>query len=417
MSKFKHLTLNDRMWIQVYIEQNKSIQELAKRLMVSRQTIYNEVRRNSIDIGERNPVFPFCIHYGDCQFKWVTKYGQKKCFSSCEHYEARGCKTISKWPYVCNTCKRRKYPCMHKRYYDYAHAQEKSNKLLKNSRAKLKTNEEEFNLINEELYRCINQLKQPLYHICQTHNFSVCEKTIRTWIQKGLLRTKNVDLRTKVKRKVKKQYDYGRLIRDPSIIITRNYGCFTRFISKFPRKNIVEIDSVIGKATDLRAILTIEFVKAHFQYGILVQKGSPDCVLDYFKRLIKDIGVNKFKSVFPIILTDNGTEFSTIYKIEQDDNGEQLSRVFYCDPYNSSQKGSCESNHRLFRYIKEKGKTLDNVSQEDLNEYFSNINSMIRKSLNGKSPYEVAIRHYGKMLLNKIGIKQINPLDVNLKSK
>lgn len=178
MSKFKHLTLNDRMWIQVYIEQNKSIQELAKRLMVSRQTIYNEVRRNSIDIGERNPVFPFCIHYGDCQFKWVTKYGQKKCFSSCEHYEARGCKTISKWPYVCNTCKRRKYPCMHKRYYDYAHAQEKSNKLLKNSRAKLKTNEEEFNLINEELYRCINQLKQPLYHICQTHNFSVCEKTI-----------------------------------------------------------------------------------------------------------------------------------------------------------------------------------------------------------------------------------------------
>src|SRR5574344_2479793 len=221
---------------------------------------------------------------------------------------------------------------MHKRYYDYDKAQEKSNKLLKNSRAKLKTNEEEFNLTNEELYRCINQLKQPLYHICQTHNFSVCEKTIRTWIQKGLLRTKNVDLRTKVKRKVKKQYDYGRLIRDPSIIITRNYGFFTRFISKFPRKNIVEIDSVIGKATDLRAILTIEFVKAHFQYGILVQKGSPDCVLVYFKRLIKDIGVNKFKSVFPIILTDNGTEFSTIYKIEQDDNGEQLSRVFYCDP-------------------------------------------------------------------------------------
>jgi len=306
---------------------------------------------------------------------------------------------------------------MHKRYYDYAYAQEKSNKLLKNSRAKLKTNEEEFNLINEELYRCINQLKQPLYHICQTHNFSVCEKTIRTWIQKGLLRTKNVDLRTKVKRKVKKQYDYGRLIRDPSIIIERNYGCYTRFIAKFPRKNIVQIDSVIGKATDLRAILTIEFVKAHFQYGILVQKGSPDSVLDYFKRLIKDIGIDKFKSVFPIILTDNGTEFSTIYKIEQDDNGEQLSRVFYCDPYNSSQKGSCESNHRLFRYIKEKGKTLDNVSQEDLNEYFSNINSMIRKSLNGKSPYEVAIRHYGKMLLNKIGIKQINPLDVNLKSK
>ncbi len=47
-----------------------------------------------------------------------------------------------------------------------------------------------------------------------------------------------------------------------------------------------------------------------------------------------------------------------------------MTRVFYCDPYSASQIGVCESNHRFIRYIKAKGKTFDDLTQEDVELMF-----------------------------------------------
>ena len=83
-------------------------------------------------------------------------------------------------------------------------------------------------------------------------------------------------------------------------------------------------------------------------------------------------------------------------------------------PYCSSQKGACEKNHEFFRYIEPKYTSLDHLTQEKINLIFSNINSVYRTSLNGVRPIDLAEIVLGKEFLQIIGIKKIEPDEVNL---
>ena len=56
--------------------------------------------------------------------------------------------------------------------------------------------------------------------------------------------------------------------------------------------------------------------------------------------------------------------------LEDDEFGEYLSNVFYCNPYCSSQKGSCEKNHEFFRYIEPKYHSLDHLTQDKVDLIF-----------------------------------------------
>lgn len=51
---------------------------------------------------------------------------------------------------------------------------------------------------------------------------------------------------------------------------------------------------------------------------------------------------DNFDKLFPVILTDNGNEFSNLYAIEFDKMGNRRTRIFYCDPSSPYQKGSVE---------------------------------------------------------------------------
>lgn len=56
-------------------------------------------------------------------------------------------------------------------------------------------------------------------------------------------------------------------------------------------------------------------------------------VIEVFNSLKQFLGIDEFKRLFEVILTDNGTEFSNPESIEMDINtGEIISNVFYCDP-------------------------------------------------------------------------------------
>ena len=60
----------------------------------------------------------------------------------------------------------------------------------------------------------------------------------------------------------------------------------------------------------------------------------------------------EFKSLFTVILTDNGPEFRmTDYLEYAPYTGEQRCRVFYCDPMASWQKAEIEKNHEYIRYV------------------------------------------------------------------
>lgn len=107
-------------------------------------------------------------------------------------------------------------------------------------------------------------------------------------------------------------------------------------------------------------------------------------------------------------------EFTKFSRIETDANGEQICRVFYTDPYKSRDKAQCERNHELIRYLLPKHKSMSHLTQEDVDEVFSNINSYIRASKGNKTPYELFEAKYGREVLNKLGIKKIRKKKVRL---
>ncbi len=129
------------------------------------------------------------------------------------------------------------------------------------------------------------------------------------------------------------------------------------------------------------------------------------------------IGMEMFKKLFPLILTDNGSEFSNPIEIEFNMNSDELrTKIFYCELERTDQKGSCEVNHEMIRRILPKGTSFDNLTQEDINKIMSHINSYKRKKLNNCSPLQLFNLLYGNDIAKKFGIVEIKPNEINLSS-
>ena len=138
-------------------------------------------------------------------------------------------------------------------------------------------------------------------------------------------------------------------------------------------------------------------------------------VSEIFNQLKQLLGIDEFKRLFEVILTDNGSEFSDPESIEFDMNtGGKICSVFYCDPNCSWQKGSIEKNHEYIRYILPKGTSFASLTQYDCYLIASHINSTPRLSLNNHSPYEASLLFLGNDNINKFKIKKIDYDDIDL---
>lgn len=130
-------------------------------------------------------------------------------------------------------------------------------------------------------------------------------------------------------------------------------------------------------------------------------------VIDIFERLYFEMKPDIFMDTFPILLADNGSEFSNPKAIEFDKQGNQRTHMFYCDANAPYQKGNCENNHEMIRRIVPKGTDWGQYTQEQINLMMSHINSYARKTLGNKSPYEVFAFLYGEELLKMFNLEQI----------
>lgn len=147
---------------------------------------------------------------------------------------------------------------------------------------------------------------------------------------------------------------------------------------------------------------------------LLMHDGKAETVVEQFDRLTSLIGLEEFRKVFPVILTDNGSEFKHTRALETTNDGKKRTRIFYCDPQASWQKPKIEKNHEFIRYVLPKGKSLNPYTQEDMTILANHINSTRRKMLDGKSPYEVTTNKSVLNLMEVMGLHIIPPDEVNL---
>ena len=383
----KHITFEDRIEIQAYIHQNFSISEIARKMGFNKSTIQREILNNST-FKEGNHSIPCCKH--------------KRCTHLCNYCP------------VSAHCKRPKL------YYDFVKANEYAKEKLSLSRSYTRLSDEALSIIDEITYEGIIKNKQSLHHVYIANNElqAICsEHTIRRLIYKRQLRVKCHDLRryARYNHGYKKTPEQVKL-RSLDVMVNRQYRDFLQYTTKHKSKNIVEYDSVIGCINDKKAILTITFRDCNFQFGLLIKKGNPKDTKSKILKMFKSIGEEQVKKIFAINLADNGVEFSFFSDIETNDNGEQICRTYYTNPYQSWNKAHCERNHELVRYIFPKKKSLDNITQEMLDEAFSNINSYVRKSLGNRTPYDVVKKKYGNQFLDNINIKKVELKKVRLQA-
>lgn len=126
-----------------------------------------------------------------------------------------------------------------------------------------------------------------------------------------------------------------------------------------------------------------------------------------------------FKRLFPLILTDNGSEFSNPNVLEfcSGQHSPRRTNIFYCDAGSPYQKGSCEVNHELIRRIIPKGVSMDELTQKDIFLMMNHINSYKRKKLNHRTPYETFSFYYGEELLQKLECISVPAENIILKPR
>lgn len=150
--------------------------------------------------------------------------------------------------------------------------------------------------------------------------------------------------------------------------------------------------------------------------GFLRDANTSKFVIDIYDRLCRQLGGQDCRELFPVILTDNGSEFSNPKCIENGPEGKgfQRTRIYYCNPSAPYQKAEIEVGHEFIRRILPKGKSFDELTQEDVSLMMDHINSYRRKKLNGKSPYEAFCFYYGEELAQKLGCHEVRASDINL---
>jgi IS30 family transposase len=424
MAKNKHLTDEERLLIQNWLKDKISIKEIAKNLEKSTSTISREIRKHVKEVDKYAQYLPHnrCVKRKECNNRYLCLEKSdctrqcslcSKCNKVCPDYEEQVCYRLYDPPYVCNGCIEESKCVMRKKYYFHRKAHEAYRETLVESRVGANITEDEL-LYLDELVSPLVMRGQSVHHICvhNQDNLTVSEKTLYRYIDGGLLKARNIDMPRVCRLKPRKTKPVEHKV-DSACRIGRSYTDFLAFVEQ-SQIQAVEIDSVIGRIGG-KCLLTLMFKNCDFMLAFLRDRNTSQSVIDVFNDLYARLDTEKFLQLFPVLLGDNGSEFSNPKAIELDSEGNRRTQLFYCDPYSSFQKPNVELNHEFIRKVLPKGKSLDGFTQADINLMMSHINSYSRAKLGDKSPIEMFAFLYGSDTLDILGLWKIEPNDILLK--
>ena len=382
MSKYipgnqKHLSLQDRIYIQNELSKGSSFKDIARFLCKDPTTISKEVKSRRLSDWWHKGTFynahNFCIHRYHCKKKnacgKIVLCGVKcascpTCNQTCPDFEKERCNRLDRAPYVCNGCTK---------------------------------------LINH----CTIAQGQSPYQIITNHpELDMSVRTVYTYLDMGLFTSRNIDLKRKVKFKPRKVHKTQ--ISDWKVFTGRTYSDF----SELHLDSFVEMDTVHSSNDSAKTLLTFFFTKEKLFLAFLMNRNTEGAVRLVFDRLEKRLGTYEFLSLFEHILTDRGSEFGDPDSLETGITGFQRSNIYYCDPMRSGQKGGIEQAHTMLRMVLPKKTSFEFLTQWDVNLIASHINSTPRESLNGRTPYSVAKETFGEEVLKAFQLREIDPDEV-----
>ena len=400
------MDLSDRIAIETGISNKDSFKKMGKLLQRHPSTIAHEIKENRIFIPGNYFLRKDCRfvrqrvqHHvcGDesCEEN-CCRCRSVDCQKYCEKYVSRACHKFEKPPYVCNNCSEKKLCSKDKYIYSAKYADAAVTRRRSESRQGIRISDEKKSEMDELITRLVKK-GQPLTHIYAEHEneMPVCLRTLYNYIDDGELTVKNIDLRRKTRYKKRgKGHQPSLGFANMEFRQGRTYTDFEYAMKvKYTEDEVVEMDTVKGVREQGKRLLTMIFRRNNVMLLFLMPDGKAESVKRVFDYLEAGLGIEVFRRLFPVILTDNGSEFKKVDELEltSDEDGFLVYRtsLFYCDPMASWQKGCIEKNHEFIRYAIPKKKSLNPYNQDDITLLMNHINSIKRPGLGNKSPYEL----------------------------
>ncbi len=76
-------------------------------------------------------------------------------------------------------------------------------------------------------------------------------------------------------------------------------------------------------------MLTMLFVQQSLMPIFLMRDGKANSVVEHFDWLTSALGLKTFRKLFPVILTDNGSEFKYTLEMERTIDGTNRTKIFF----------------------------------------------------------------------------------------
>ena len=206
----------------------------------------------------------------------------------------------------------------------------------------------------------------------------ICTKTLYSYIDRGFLGTKNIDLLLKVSRKIRKKRsrknkrNLGESIENrPPEVATRE--TFSHW----------EIDTVIGKQSEGQSLLTLLERKSRVFLIRPLKEHTVECVTEAIMDLKRDCG-DEFTQIFQTFTADNGPEFNGLSALINSLG----CKAYFCHPYSSWEKGANEKHNSLIRRFLPKGTSFADLTPESVVRIQNWCNNLPRKILGYLTPLQ-----------------------------
>ena len=371
----------------------------------------------------RRDICAHCLYDGKRQCRFC-----RQCNPHCPAFVEQRCGRLERPPFVCNGCAEERRCVLRKRHCLHAKAQESYETILSESRTGANITEGELRMC-DGLLRDLTAKGQSI-HAAMANNpdrFVFSLKTAYRYVNAGLLSTKRGDLPRACALKPRKGKGVEHRV-DRTCRVGRTWEDYLKFVGEHPGVRVVEMDTVEG-ARGGKVLPALIFNPSSFMLAFLVDAKTSECVPGVFEAIVdtlkerygEDGWREVFARLFPVILTDNGTEFSNPARIEFDADGGRLTSVFYCNAYASCQKAHAGRNHGFIRLVLPKGTSytesapFDGLTQSGVSLMMSHVNSYVRRGLGNKTPYDLFTAEQGEEIASLFGISRIAANDVTLR--
>ena len=423
MCKGSQLTLKQRNLLETLLnegtklcdiayELNRDPRGIAYEIRTHRQLFIRKNQRNKCGIQKNCKKMRLCDHCDSGLCKYCSHV---HCDSICPDFcELPDCKSIHRFPLVCNGCDSIKSCQLPKFYYKAQSAHFEYVENITDYKKGPQLNDMQLKELDKIISAGVRQ-GHSIEVIIHNHQLSIAPSTVYRYIDQNLLSIKNIDLKRKVRYKQRTTHKPKAKPIDYDYLKGRSFDDFKQFIGNNPSLNVWQMDTIEGKKGE-SAVLSLLFMKTNLQLFFKISSVECEEVNRVFDEIKKHLGSDLFKEIFQCILTDNGKENKDPVSIETDpDSGEVLTRVFYCEPRRSDQKGKCEKNHEHFREMIPKGKSMNNYGQKTINHVSNQVNNYPRRSLNYHSPLECSLRLLHKKVFELNNLHVLSPEKVTLK--